>query len=69
MTFKVVIHPEPPGEFWGEVPALPGCYSQGETMEEFACQLARSRRRLSRSVGWKKAGRLTLKWKLPNSPC
>ena len=20
--------------FWGEVPALPGCYSQGETVEE-----------------------------------
>ncbi|CVK33347.1 type II toxin-antitoxin system HicB family antitoxin [Methanoculleus bourgensis] len=22
------------GGFWAEVPALPGCYSQGETVEE-----------------------------------
>jgi predicted RNase H-like HicB family nuclease len=32
--YAVVIHPEPSGGFWGEVPALPGCYSQGETVEE-----------------------------------
>ena len=32
--YAVVIHPEPTGGFWGEVPALPGCYSQGETVEE-----------------------------------
>jgi predicted RNase H-like HicB family nuclease len=32
--YAVVIHPEPTGGFWGEVPALPGCYSQGETTEE-----------------------------------
>ena len=34
MKFKVVIHPEPTGGFWGEVPALPGCYSQAETESE-----------------------------------
>ena len=34
MHFKVVIHPEPTGGFWGEVPSLPGCYSQGETIPE-----------------------------------
>jgi len=34
VKFKVVIHPEPKGGFWGEVPALPGCYSQGETEVE-----------------------------------
>lgn len=34
MKFKVVVHPEPGGGFWGEIPALPGCYSQGETVEE-----------------------------------
>ena len=33
-TFAVVIHEEPTGGFWGEVPALPGCYSQGETVDE-----------------------------------
>jgi predicted RNase H-like HicB family nuclease len=32
--FAVVIHPEPSGGFWGDVPALPGCYSQGETTDE-----------------------------------
>jgi len=35
-TFKVVIHPADPDEggFWAEVPALPGCNSQGETYEQ-----------------------------------
>ena len=30
----MVIHEEAEGGFWAEVPALPGCYSQGETIEE-----------------------------------
>jgi len=33
-SYAVVIHEEPDGGFWAEVPALPGCYSQGETEEE-----------------------------------
>jgi predicted RNase H-like HicB family nuclease len=33
-TFTVVIHEEPTGGFWGEVPALPGCYSQGNSVDE-----------------------------------
>ena len=33
-NYAVVIHEDPDGGFWGEVPALPGCYSQGETVEE-----------------------------------
>jgi predicted RNase H-like HicB family nuclease len=32
--FAIVIHQEPAGGFWAEVPALQGCYSQGETVEE-----------------------------------
>ena len=32
--YAVVIHEDPDGGFWAEVPALPGCYSQGETLEE-----------------------------------
>jgi predicted RNase H-like HicB family nuclease len=32
--YAVVIHEEPEGGFWAELPALPGCYSQGETMDE-----------------------------------
>jgi len=33
-TFTVVIHEEPTGGFWGEVPALPGCYSQANSVDE-----------------------------------
>jgi predicted RNase H-like HicB family nuclease len=33
--FAIVIHQKAEGGFWAEVPALPGCYSQGETVEEF----------------------------------
>ena len=33
-TYAVVIHEDPEGGFWAEVPALPGCYSQGETVDE-----------------------------------
>lgn len=33
-TYAVVIHEEPEGGFWAEVPALPGCYSQGESIAE-----------------------------------
>ena len=32
--FAVVVHEEPEGGFWAEVPALPGCYSQGESIAE-----------------------------------
>lgn len=32
--YTVVVHEDPEGGFWGEVPALPGCYSQGETIDE-----------------------------------
>jgi predicted RNase H-like HicB family nuclease len=33
-NFAVVIHEDPEGGYWAEVPALPGCYSQGETIDE-----------------------------------
>jgi predicted RNase H-like HicB family nuclease len=33
-NFAIVIHEDPDGGFWAEVPALPGCYSQGETIDE-----------------------------------
>ena len=32
--YAVVIHEEPDGGFWAEVPAFPGCYSQGDTVAE-----------------------------------
>ena len=34
MEYSVVLHQAEEGGFWAEVPALPGCYSQGETREE-----------------------------------
>ena len=34
MKLKVIIHPEPGGGYWAEVPALPGCVTQGETLAE-----------------------------------
>ncbi|MFA6562442.1 MAG: type II toxin-antitoxin system HicB family antitoxin [Verrucomicrobiia bacterium] len=34
MKLQVVVHKEPVGGYWAEVPALPGCVSQGETLAE-----------------------------------
>lgn len=34
MKLKVLIHPESVGGYSVSVPALPGCYSQGDTIEE-----------------------------------
>ena len=34
MKLKVVIHPADEGGFWAEIPALPGCVSQGDTWDE-----------------------------------
>jgi predicted RNase H-like HicB family nuclease len=34
VEYSVVLHVADEGGFWVEVPALPGCYSQGETREE-----------------------------------
>ncbi|GEM_PF-192094 len=34
MEYTVLIYHAEEGGFWAEVPALPGCYSQGKTIEE-----------------------------------
>ena len=34
MKLKVLVRPEPVGGYSVSVPALPGCFSQGETLEE-----------------------------------
>lgn len=34
MEYTVLIYHAEEGGFWAEVPVLPGCYSQGETIEE-----------------------------------
>ena len=34
MEYSVVVHDAEEGGYWVEVPALPGCYSQSESVEE-----------------------------------
>jgi len=34
MNIKVIIHKAEEGGYWAEVPALPGCVSEGDTLEE-----------------------------------
>lgn len=34
MKIKIIIHEAEEGGYWAEVPSLPGCASQGETMVE-----------------------------------
>ena len=39
MKIKVVVHEAEEGGFWGEVPAIPGCATEGETLEELLANL------------------------------
>jgi len=39
MKLQVVVHKEPAGGYWAEVPALPGCVSQGETLAELKANI------------------------------
>ena len=39
MRVKVVVHEAEEGGFWAEVPALPGCVSQGDTMDELLANI------------------------------
>ncbi|MFN0192380.1 MAG: type II toxin-antitoxin system HicB family antitoxin [Aestuariivirga sp.] len=39
MKLKAIIHDAEEGGFWAEVPAIPGCVSQGETMDELLANL------------------------------
>ncbi|MFW6359636.1 MAG: type II toxin-antitoxin system HicB family antitoxin [Chroococcales cyanobacterium] len=34
MKIKAIIHLAEEGGYWAEVPALPGCITEGDTMEE-----------------------------------
>jgi predicted RNase H-like HicB family nuclease len=34
MNIKVVVHKAEEGGYWAEVPSIPGCATQGETIEE-----------------------------------
>lgn len=39
MKIKIVIHDAEEGGYWAEVPAIPGCATQGETMSELMVNL------------------------------
>lgn len=39
MRLKVIIHEAEEGGYWAEVPALPGCVTQGETVEDVTLNL------------------------------
>ena len=39
MKLKIVVHEAAEGGYWAEVPAIPGCATQGETFEELLANL------------------------------
>lgn len=39
MKIKIVVHEAEEGGYWAEVPAIPGCATQGDTMEELMANL------------------------------
>jgi predicted RNase H-like HicB family nuclease len=39
VTLKALIHSADEGGYWAEVPALPGCVSQAETIEEMRANI------------------------------
>ena len=50
MKLRAIIHEAEEGGFWAEVPALPGCVTQGESKEELE-------RNLHEAIqGWLAAG-------------
>lgn len=50
MKFKAIIHEAEEGGYWAEVPALPGCVTQGETKAELEENLREA------IAGWLTAG-------------
>lgn len=39
MKLKVIVHEAEEGGYWAEVPALPGCATEGDTFEELLTNL------------------------------
>ncbi len=42
MKFKVIVHDGEEGGYWAEVPALPGCATEGDTFEELLENLCKA---------------------------
>ena len=39
MKLRAIVHEAEEGGYWAEVPAIPGCATQGDTLEELARNL------------------------------
>jgi predicted RNase H-like HicB family nuclease len=39
MTIQAIVHKAEEGGYWAEVPSIPGCATQGETIEELRANL------------------------------
>lgn len=39
MKIKAIVHDAEEGGFWAEVPAIPGCATQGDTLDELLFNL------------------------------
>ena len=39
MKLKVIVHEAEEGGYWAEVPAIPGCATQGDTFEDLLSNL------------------------------
>ena len=50
MTVTAICHEDESGGFWAEVPAMPGCVTQGETLDELKANLSEA------IEGWLLAG-------------
>ena len=46
MKIRAIVHPTEEGGYWAEVPALTGCITEGETIEEVTTNLKDA------MVGW-----------------
>jgi predicted RNase H-like HicB family nuclease len=49
MTIQAIIHPAEEGGYWAEVPSLPGCLTEAESLEELKSNL------LEAVQGWMEA--------------
>lgn len=34
VSYRALVHPEEEGRYWAEVPDLPGCFTQGASLDE-----------------------------------
>ena len=39
MTIKAIVHEGETGGYWAEVPSMPGCYTQGDSIDEIVRHL------------------------------